>query len=148
MKQKTVNAPNPFTDVAAGEERDQDLVRLAKAGGRAALEELVERHQAWIYNLALRMVHRPEDAKDATQEVLIKLFTRLSTFDGRSSLRTWLYRIVINHLLNMKRRRAEAREITFAEYGQALDGTLDAELPDLQAGPAAAQLLLTAERVG
>jgi len=101
-----VNTPNPFTDVAAGEGRDQELVHLSKDGSPAALEEMVVRHQAWIYNLALRMVHRPEDAKDATQEVLIKLFTRLSTFDGRSSLRTWLYRIVINHLLNMKRSRA------------------------------------------
>src|SRR4030066_389794 len=140
--------PNPFTDVAAGEGRDQELVHLAKGGSRAALEELVVRHQAWIYNLALRMVHHPEDAKDATQEVLIKLFTRLSTFDGRSSLRTWLYRIVVNHLLNMKRGRAESREITFAEYGQTLDGTPDAELPDPRAVPADVQLLIAEARVG
>src|SRR3989338_8115398 len=132
---------NPFTDVAAGEGRDRELVHLAKGGSRAALEELVVHHQAWIYNLALRMVHRPEEAKDATKEVLIKLFTRLSTFDGRSSLRTWLYRIAINHMLNMKRGRAESREITFAEYGRALDDTPNAELPDPQAGPADLQLL-------
>jgi RNA polymerase sigma factor (sigma-70 family) len=139
---------NPFTDVAPGEGRDQELVQLAKGGSRAALEELVVRHQAWIYNLALRMVHRPEDAKDATQEVLIKLFTRLSMFDGRSSLRTWLYRIVVNHLLNMKRSRAEAREITFAEYGRALDDAPDAELPDPQAVPADMQLLVAEARIG
>ncbi len=145
-----VRTPNPFTDVAAGEGRDQELVQLAKGGSQAALEELVIRHQAWIYNLALRMVHRPEDAKDATQEVLIKLFTRLSTFDGRSSLRTWLYRIVINHLLNMKRGRAESREITFAEYGQNLDDTPDAELelPDLKAVPVDKQLLFAEARIG
>src|SRR3989344_8616332 len=108
--------PNPFTDVAAGEGRDRELVQLAKGGSRTALEELVVRHQTWIYNLALRMTHHPEDAKDATQEILIKLFTRLSTFDGRSSLRTWLYRIVLNHLLNTKRRRAAARGSTFTVY--------------------------------
>lgn len=143
-----VNTPNPFTDVALGEGRDQELVQLAKGGSRAALEELVVRHQSWIYNLALRMVHLPEDAQDATQEVLIKLFTRLSTFDGRSSLRTWLYRIVINHFLNMKRSRAESREITFAEYGRALDDTLDAELPDPQAIPVDEQLLIAEARIG
>ena len=143
-----VRNPNPFTDVAAGEGRDQELVQLAKGGSQAALEELVVRHQAWIYNLALRMVHRPEDAKDATQEVLIKLFTRLSTFDGRSSLRTWLYRIVVNHLLNMKRGRAESREITFAEYGQTLDDTPDEELPDPLAIPADVQLLVAEARIG
>ena len=140
--------PNPFTNVAAGEGRDRELVYLAKGGSRAALEELVVRHQAWIYNLALRMVHHPEDAKDATQEVLIKLFTRLSTFDGRSSLRTWLYRIVANHLLNMKRSRAESRGITFEEYGRVLDGMPDAELPDTQAVPADVQLLIAEARIG
>src|SRR3990172_293363 len=140
--------PNPFTDVAAGEGRDRELVHLAKGGSRAAVEELVVRHQGWIYNLALRMVHHPEDAKDTTQEVLIKLFTRLSTFDGRSRLRTWLYRIVVNHLLNMKRGRAESREITFAEYGQTLDGTPDAELPDPRAVPADLQLLIAEARIG
>ena len=142
--------PNPFTNVAAGEGRDQELVQLAKGGSRDALEELVVRHQAWIYNLALRMVHHPEDAKDATQEVLIKLFTRLSTFDGRSSLRTWLYRIAINHLLNMKRGRAESREITFSQYGQNLDDTPDEELdfPDLQAVPVDEQLIIAEARIG
>ena len=112
------------------------------------MEYLVFRHQSWIYNLALRMVRRPEDAKDATQEVLIKLFTRLSTFDGRSSFRTWLYRIVVNHLLNMKRSRAESRGITFKEYGHALDSTPDAELPDTHAVPADAQILIAETRIG
>ncbi len=148
MEKEMVNTPNPFTEVAAGEGRDQELVQQAKGGSRAALEELVVRHQSWIYNLALRMVLRPEDAEDATQEVLIKLFTRLSTFDGRSSLRTWLYRIAINHLLNMKRGRAESREITFGQYGQALDDTPDAELPDSQAVPADVQLLIAEARIG
>ena len=147
---KTTMNPNPFADVAEGEGRDQELVQLAKSGSQAALEELVARHQSWIYNLALRMVHHPEDAKDATQEVLIKLLTRLSTFEGRSSLRTWLYRIATNHLLNMKRGRAESREITFAQYGQNLDDTPDAELElaDPQAVPADEQLLIAEARIG
>jgi RNA polymerase sigma factor (sigma-70 family) len=97
------------------------------------------------------MVHHPEDAKDATQEVLIKLLTRLSTFEGRSSLRTWLYRIAINHLLNMKRGRAESREITFAQYGQNLDDTddtQDAELLHPQAISPDVQLLIAETRIG
>lgn len=143
-----VIAPNPFTDVAAGEGRDQELVRLAKGGSQAALEELVARHQAWIYNLALRMVRHPADAEDATQEILIKLLTRLSTFDGRSSLRTWLYRVAINHLLNMKRGRIESKELTFQQYGRTLDDIPDAELPDPRAVPADVQLLVKEARIG
>jgi RNA polymerase sigma factor (sigma-70 family) len=140
-------SPNPFADVALGDESDQELVRLAKDGRQDALERLVRRHQAWIYNLALRMVYRPEDAEDATQEVLIKLVTRLSTFDGRSSLRTWLYRVAINHFLNMRRTRAESRKLTFAEYGRTLDETPDAELPDPWRASADAPLLIAEGRI-
>ncbi len=50
MEKEMVNTPNPFTEIAAGEGRDQELVRLAKGGNRAALEELVVHHQSWIYN--------------------------------------------------------------------------------------------------
>jgi RNA polymerase sigma factor (sigma-70 family) len=140
--------PNPLADTATGEGRDQELVRLTQTGSREALEELVVRHQPWIYNLALRMVYHPQDAEDATQEVLIKLLTRLSTFDGRSSLRTWLYRITVNHLLNMRRGRAELAELTFAQYGRNLDNTPDAELPDPRAVPADVQVLYAEARIG
>lgn len=140
--------PNPLADAAVGEKRDQELVQLAKSGSRAALEELVARHQSWIYNLALRMVHHRQDAEDATQDILVKLVTRLSTFDGRSSLRTWLYRIAINHLLNMKRGHAESRELTFTQYGRNLDNMADADLADLRADPADVQLLVAEARIG
>jgi RNA polymerase sigma factor (sigma-70 family) len=145
---KMTMSPNPFEDVATGDMHDQELVRLAKGGSRDALEELIARHQSWLYNLALRMLHHPEDAKDATQEILIKLFTRLSTFAERSSCRTWLYRIAINHLLNTKRGRAKLAEIGFAQYGRNLDDTPDAELPDPRAVPADAQLLVAEARIG
>ncbi len=46
------------------------LVDRARSGERVALEELVRRHQAWIYNIAIRMLHHPQDAEDATQEIL------------------------------------------------------------------------------
>lgn len=144
----TGRGPNPLADAAPGDGRDQELVRLARGGNTAALGELVERHQTWIYNLALRMAHHPADAQDATQEILTKLLTRLSTFDGRSKLRTWLYRIAVNHLLNMKRGRMEAREITFEQYGRTLDDIADTELPDRKAIPADVQMLVAEARIG
>jgi RNA polymerase sigma factor (sigma-70 family) len=99
---------NPFAESAASEPEDRELVRRAQGGNREALEQLITHHQAWIYNIVLRMVYLPQDAEDATQEILVKLMTKLSTFVGRSSFRTWLYRIVVNHVLNMKRGRADA----------------------------------------
>src|SRR5947208_12046613 len=104
---------NPFADTTATDADDRELVSRVQQGSQDALEALIRRHQAWIYNLVLRMVCHPQDAEDATQEVLIKLLTKLSTFERRSSVRTWLYRIVVNHVLNMKRTRGEAMEWTF-----------------------------------
>src|SRR5438477_10839758 len=121
---------NPFAEVADADSPDDELVAEAQHGNRVALEKLVLRHQAWIYNIAIRMVFHPQDAEEVTQEVLVKVITRLSTFKGESNFRTWLYRIAANHVLNMKRRNAEARVTTFADFGAALDRTPDLELPD------------------
>jgi RNA polymerase sigma factor (sigma-70 family) len=137
--------PNPLADTAPTDPRDLELVRLARSGSKEALEVLVSRHQRWIYNLALRVAFHPQDAEDATQEILVKLITKLSTFRGQSQFRTWLYRIVANHLLNMKRGRAE--RWTFESYGRELDDTPDAEPPDPGVSPEA-QLLMDEARIG
>ncbi|MBL7991945.1 MAG: RNA polymerase sigma factor [Candidatus Kapabacteria bacterium] len=86
---------------------DTDLVRRSLEGDRKALEQLIRRHHSFIYNVSLKLVLYPPDAEDVTQDVLIKVITHLSGFRGQSSFRTWLYRIVMNHFLDMKKRRAE-----------------------------------------
>src|ERR1700756_2426527 len=136
---------NPLTDSAPSEQEDENRVLRARAGDRKALEDLIERHQAWIYNIALRMLFHPQDAEDATQEILIKVVTRLASFEGRSSFRTWLYRVVANHLLNVKRGREELKVTTFSAYGDALDNTPDIELdlPDPNAASPDTNLLVT-----
>lgn len=138
---------NPLGDAADGDADDLALVRRIQSGDRDALETLIVRHQRWVYNIVLRMVYHPHDAEDVTQEVLIKLLTKLSAFEGRSRFRTWLYRIVVNHVLNMKRARGEAAEWTFQKYGHGLDGAPDAELPDPRAIPADVQLLVDEARI-
>ena len=93
----------PFEVSDHQDAKERTLVARAKAGDRDALEEFVARHQRWIYNIAIRMLAHPTDAEDATQEILIKAITRLAAFEGRSTVRTWLYRIVVNHVHNMRR---------------------------------------------
>src|SRR5258708_8283047 len=89
------------------------------------------------------MLHHPQDAEDATQEILIKVLTRLASFEGRSSFRTWLYRIVVNHVLNMKRGRVEHASLDFAFYGAALDNTPELELADPKSASPDTDLLVT-----
>ncbi|MFO0799653.1 MAG: RNA polymerase sigma factor [Gemmataceae bacterium] len=126
---------NPFSEVVESGAVDAELVEQAKNGDRAALEQLVLRHQAWVYNIAVRMVFHPQDAEEVTQEVLIKAVTRLSTFQGESQFRTWLYRITANHVLNMKRRGGELRSQSFASYAAAINDTPDRDLPDPKSVP-------------
>src|SRR5881392_3123319 len=114
---------NPLSEIVDADRSDDELVAQAKNGDRAVLEKLILRHQAWIYNIAVRMVFHPQAAEEVTQEVLIKVITKLRTFKGESKFRTWFYRIAANHVLNMNRRRAEIRVTTFSEYGVAIDRT-------------------------
>src|SRR6187455_575799 len=126
---------NPFAEDVEGDTADTDLVERANGGDRAALEKLVLRHQAWIYNIAVRMVFQPQGAEEVTQEVLVKVITQLSTYKGESKFRTWLYRIAANHVLNMKRRSSETQMTTFADFGAAINRTPDLDLPDRKSVP-------------
>ncbi len=137
-----MSIPNPFADNAPADLEDRTLVARARSGSHEALEDLVRRHQGWIYNIAVRMLYHPHDAEEATQEILIKVVTRLSSFEGRSSFRTWLYRIVVNHVLNMKRGRTEQTPISFRSYGHELDSTPDLDLPDPRSVSAEVRLLV------
>ena len=58
---------NPFAEVAEGSPTDTELIEQAKNGDRAALEQLVLRHPAWLYNIAVRMVFHPQDAEEVTR---------------------------------------------------------------------------------
>ena len=99
-------------------------------------------------NIAVRMVWDPRDAEDVTQEVLIKVITKLSSFQGQSKFRTWLYRIVANHIINMKCRGHELEEYNFAGMGDELDRTPDADLPDPKTVPVDLHLLVEEAKIG
>jgi RNA polymerase sigma factor (sigma-70 family) len=139
---------NPLTEQADTDPEDLALVARVQMGSRQALETLLKRHQQWIYNILVRMLYYPQEAEDATQEVLIKVLTKLSTFEGRSSFRTWLYRIVVNHALNIKRRGDKPDTISFSDYARGLDSTADLDLPDPSSVPADVQLLVQEAKIG
>jgi RNA polymerase sigma factor (sigma-70 family) len=118
---------NPFS-AKYSEERNQELVRQSQQGNRRAMDQLIHLHQNFIYNVAWKMVHDPQDAMDLTQETLLKVITKLSQFNFNSSFRTWLYRIVVNEFLQSKRRKGEERFSSFADYGEALDAIPNPDL--------------------
>jgi RNA polymerase sigma factor (sigma-70 family) len=139
--------PSPFASPEASDIDDCELVEQATKGDRAALETLVLRHQSWIYNIAVRMVFSAHDAEEVTQEVLVKVITKLGTFKRESAFRTWLYRIVANHVLTMRQRSAEERSQTFTKLGAAIAGTPELDLPDPKSVPVDVKLLVEEAKI-
>ena len=105
--------------------QDKELIEKATSGNKQALEELIKKYQNWIFNVALSFVAHREDAADITQEVLIKVVTKLATFKHESEFKTWVFRIVKNHFLNMRRSNYERHSMTFKSFAQDL-----VEIPD------------------
>lgn len=97
------------------------LIEKAVDGDKKALEDLIISVQDMIYNLSLRMLGAPCDAEDATQEIIIKIMTQLSTFRKESAFSTWVYRIATNYLINYKKSIFAQRPLTFEFYGTDID---------------------------
>jgi len=123
---------------------DEDLLAAARSGDREASEQLLARHQPWILNIARRMLWRKDDAEDATQEILIKIWKALPGYRGESAFRTWLYRIAVNHILDMRRRGwdvASPRR-SFDERTRLLADMPDGDLPDPRTVPVPIEILV------
>ena len=117
---------NPFSETYNSKD-EMLLVHEAQEGSQKALEKLIKLHQRFIYNVALKFVRDPGAAADLSQEVLIKMITKLAQFKGKSSFRTWLYKIVVTHFVNSKQRKSEQRVKSFDEYGDFLDNAYATE---------------------
>jgi RNA polymerase sigma factor (sigma-70 family) len=100
-----------------------EIVTRACAGDVRAIETLVEAVQNGIYTLAVRMLWSPEDAQDATQEILVRIITHLSSFRGESRFTSWCYAVAVNYLRSARRSRVEAAEYTFESFETELHET-------------------------
>ncbi|MEV2224275.1 RNA polymerase sigma factor [Nocardia vinacea] len=108
--------------------RERELVDRAIAGDAAAISDVVRGLQDPLYRLALRMVWRPAEAEDATQEILLRVVGNLTTWRGEAKLLTWAYRIGVNYLLNLKRQTPqEAAQLSLDAYRDGLADGLAAE---------------------
>lgn len=107
---------------------DQFSIKKAIGGDKKALNELIVIHEPFIYNVAWKFTNDQNEANDLTQEVLIKVITKLSTFKGNSSFRTWLYRIVFNEFMQTKRRPMEDKWEDFDDFSNQLNAIPSPEL--------------------
>ena len=108
-----------------------NLVDKAVAGDKSALETLILSVQDLVFNLSLRMLGTFPDAEDATQDILLKIITHLSSFKGESAFSTWVFRIAANHLKDYKKHMFAKFPLSFEFYGDDIrNGKID-DVPDL-----------------
>jgi RNA polymerase sigma-70 factor (ECF subfamily) len=99
--------------------REASLIARCVAGDEAACADLVAAHQRTVFNLAFHLLGDRDEALDVSQEVFLRVFRTLSHFRGRSALRTWIYRIVVNQVRNRQRwwrRRRRADLVSLDEH--------------------------------
>ena len=109
---------------------DKQLIENSLKGDKNALENLIKKHQTWIYNVAINLTSNTEDAADLMQETLIKMITNLSKFNHNSQFRTWVYRIVKNTFLNSVRKKEYHNTIPWEGYAEGLESIKDEEFED------------------
>ncbi len=95
-----------------------ELISKAVAGDKMALQSILVSVEDMIYNLSLRMLGSPHDAEDASQEIMIKIITQLSTFRRESVFSTWVYRIATNYLINCKKSMFARHPLSFEYYAE------------------------------
>ncbi|HEX4625976.1 MAG TPA: sigma-70 family RNA polymerase sigma factor, partial [Solirubrobacteraceae bacterium] len=99
--------------------QDPDLLAAARAGDEQAYQRLVEPHRGELHAHCYRMLGSTHDAEDALQETLLRAWRGLPRFEGRSSLRSWLYKIATNTSLNAVEKRP--KRVLPVDYGPASD---------------------------
>ena len=107
-----------WTDVGG---REASLIQRCAARDEDACSELVNEHQRMVYQLSLNLLNDHNEALDLSQEVFLRVFRTIHTFRGHSSLRTWIYRIVVNQARNRQRwwrRRHRAQQVSLDQHIQ------------------------------
>lgn len=108
-----------------------NLLEKATAGDKESLETLLLSVQDLVFNLSLRMLGTFPDAEDATQDILLKIITHLSSFKRESSFTTWVFSIAVNHLKNYKKHLFAHAPLSFEFYGNDIENAPILEVPDL-----------------
>jgi RNA polymerase sigma-70 factor, ECF subfamily len=127
MMERTLLAA--MTMPATNPDRDGELVERYLTGDTAAFDEIMVRYERQIYRICYRFVENREDALDLAQDVFIKAFEHLATFRRESSLKTWLYRIAMNHCINhVKKHSQEFVEVT--EYTGSVRASVQTQMED------------------
>jgi len=118
---------------------DSDLIARYSQGDRTAIDALFTRYRLLAYRVAYRLLGHEADALDAVQEGFIKVLRHLERFQGRSSFKTWLLRVVSNAALDLGRKRARRESQSLESLGMT-GGDDEPAIPEIDPARALEQL--------
>jgi RNA polymerase sigma-70 factor (ECF subfamily) len=121
--------PSAETLEGASTAAESRLVAECRLGNPEAFARLVAVHERMVYNLAARLLGDAEEARDLAQDVFLQIYRTLPRFEGRSTLKTWIYRIVVNQCANRRRlwsRRRRAQSFSIDEIDTSEEARLSA----------------------
>jgi RNA polymerase sigma-70 factor, ECF subfamily len=122
-------------EVDMRQDDERRLIERCKRGEREAFNELIQRYEKQVYNLAYRLTGNYDDAQDVASEVFVRILNSIQKFRGDSAFSTWLYRVVTNVYLDEKKRRSSHRHDSLEEYLEVEDGSVKRQIEDLTPGP-------------
>lgn len=110
---------------------ESKLIKRCKAGDVDSFEELIEKYQLMAYNIAYKLLNNQEDAKDVTQEALIKVFKSISKFRGDSNFSTWIYRVVYNTTIDyIRKQKNNNNTLSIDKEIEGKDGSFKGDIVD------------------
>ena len=107
---------------------DDMLIRRAQGGDRSAFDALIVRHEVKAYQYAFRLTRNSDEASDVVADAFIRVFNAIHTFKGQSSFSTWLYRILTNCFLDLRKKVKPTSPLEIAS--QTGDGELERQIED------------------
>jgi RNA polymerase sigma-70 factor (ECF subfamily) len=131
--------------LAGGAAVERGLVEQCRRGDAHAFARLVALHEGMVFNLAARLLGDAEEARDASQDVFLQVYRTLGRFEGRSTLKTWIYRIVVNNCRNRRRwwrRRRKDRSLSL----ESMTPADEARVADHRRRPSPYEQVRQAER--
>jgi RNA polymerase sigma-70 factor (ECF subfamily) len=125
--------------MSVGSMEDGLLIERAQRGDRSAIDALIRKYEQRAYQYAFRLTSQPEEAADVVADAFVRVYVALQNFKGQSAFTTWLYRILTNCFLDLRKRERTRRTMSLEVALQTEEGDLERQIedpsptPDLQA---------------
>lgn len=114
---------------------DPVLIDRAQKGDRGALDSLIRKHERRAYQYAFRLTSNPEEASDVVSDAFVRVYSALQNFKGQSAFTTWLYRILTNCYLDIRKKEKNRQALSLETTLQTGEGEVERQIEDEEPSP-------------